>query len=188
MRQCHARQSALRHSLQHICLIALLWILTSCVAVPLQPASPPTEVLAGPLIGKTWRVEEATHQGVPVRFDWYQPLNLVFTSAGFLLVETPVWCRQTSQPIAYTGVDLFQLGVAMVPAIDCGNVILDQGYVDCTSLMGADADPEKCAEIVRQEYDTIFDALHATHQYVVAGDRLTLTGPDAEIRLVLEAP
>ena len=174
--------------LRTICFGAFVCVLASCTTPVVQPVSPPAEILAGPLIGKTWRVQEITYQGSPVRFDWYIPLHFTFTPTGYLELDTGVWCSLQELPIFYSGTQEYQLGAGAVPAIDCALVMAENGFVDCKSLVGVDALPEACAEAIRPDTERFSEAVRATRKYVVSGDQLTLSGPAADIRLILQTP
>lgn len=191
MNQRRARHRVLRVGSTYAALVALLWLLAACVANPLDiapPVSPPAEMLAGPLIGKTWRVEQITYQGAPVRYDWKDPVRFTFTSTGTLQVDSSVWCSSGFGTINYFGQQQFRSGPMAVPAIDCAIETVNQGWADCEALVGANASVDQCAAFVRTENERFGNAIRNTNHYSVEGDRLTLTGPDAEIRLVLEAP
>lgn len=151
-------------TLQLLVPFLIAYLIAGCGAEPLpQSVSPPPSLSVNPIVDN-WYVEYIWTHGVP-RF--YRGL-------------TPV------------EIDLGILGKARVLPSECGSLeyalslALDGMTYSLSNKVG-DAD-ENCPPEMYAQHVTVTNALEATNQYLVEGDRLTLTGDGVIMRLVRDNP
>lgn len=161
--------------------------LTACTIEPSQAESPPPGVINSPLVDNRWRLEEARFQGSSLTFDHVAPIYVIFRGGVSIYSDH---CPGCGFRIAYLEDNKYFLFEGMCAGEQCGARILSTGVppVDCTQLVGADADKEACAEAISQQFSRITSAFNATNEYELNEDALTLRGEEAEMRLVLDDP
>ncbi len=170
-----------------ISVCALLWMLTSCAMPPMQPVSPPADVLAGPLIGKTWRVEEIWIDNQSQNFAYVAPVTVSFNPAGRVSIAA-AQCWSGGYDVFFEAEQHYRLSdTPAFGAIPCGDMAFGtEGPTICAALMGEGATLATCAAEIERQSGVPTQALRATTSYAVDGDRLTLFGDGVEIRLVLD--
>lgn len=147
------------------CIACLLLVVSlgACTPIvyapPPQPVSPPPEILAGPLIGKTWQVESISIPGVAELATFTQPVWLLFDAVGIVQIEANE-CTYQGQVATYGAgsslkiVELPRVWPSPVCSADHLVRLVDGALIDIT-------------------------------EYAVEGDRLTLRNDDATIVMAL---
>ena len=179
---------ALRVSLWATLFVTLSMLLAAC-AVPMQPVSPPAEVLAGPLIGKTWQVEEIRVGGQSQDFAFVAPVTVSFNDVGGVRIAA-AQCWSGGYDVFFEAEQHYRLAdTPAFGAVPCGDMAFGaEGPSICAALMGEGATPEECAAEIERQSEAPTKAFRATTRYEVESDRLTLYGENVEMRLLLDAP
>lgn len=161
-------RTILHSLLARVAVLLVAGCLVACGMQPPQLVSPLQTVLESPLIDSRWRVEAVTYQGAALPLDVIAPIYVTFTRLGTVAIypdpELPEGerCPRVWYPITYQG----------------------EGY----QLAQGRQTFERCPDTHAPLHTRVLAAFRLTEEYALDEDALTLRGPEAEVRLVLDNP